>query len=342
MKTQSPLLLVLLLCLLLLSPAYAASPKPYTGKSVEAAYLRCEYLVDPLGIDETAPRLSWEVQSGERGQRQIAYRVLVASSEDQLKHNQGDLWDTGRVESDNSTGAVYAGKPLASHERCCWKVMLWDKDGKASAWSAPALWSMGLLQPTDWKAQWIGYDKPHQENLAEAPFASAKWIWDAGDEPGKVPKARRLLVHQFTLPADAKVKKAMLYATADDGMKFALNGHLRLTTDAKNDSWKQARMMDVAAVIRSGPNELRVLVQNSRPGAAGLLAKLVITTDKGESVVQVTDSSWKSLAAPTDNWMSAPLDFAALTPVRVLGDYGMEPWGKIQFTDVFLDRKSVV
>jgi alpha-L-rhamnosidase len=343
MKHHSPcLLFFVLLSSIFLSCicAPAVTPKAYTGKGVMAAYLRCEYLVDPLGIDETAPRLSWEVESGQRGQRQSAYRLLVASSEDALKHDQGDLWDSGKVVSDQSIGAVYAGKPLASHQRCFWKVMLWDKDGQACAWSKSAPWSMGLLQPADWHAEWIGYDKPHQENLAEAPLAPAQWIWHAADEPGKVAQCQRLLLHQFELPKDAKIKQALLYATADDGMKFSLNGHLRLTTEAKDNGWQQARMIDVAAALRPGKNELRVLVENLKPSPAGLIARLAITTDKGESFVQLTDSTWKSFATPGEDWAKAKLDFAALTPVRVVGAYGAEPWGKIKFTDTFLPPPS--
>ena len=85
--------------LLLLSPIVAAplpsSARPYTGKALAPASLRCEYRVDPLGIEEPAPRLSWIVESGERGQRQTACRLLVASSEKLLSKDQGDLWDTG-------------------------------------------------------------------------------------------------------------------------------------------------------------------------------------------------------------------------------------------------------
>ena len=316
------------------------STKTYTGKGLMPAYLRCEYLVEPLGIDEPAPRLSWIVESGERGQRQTAYHLIVASSEALLKQGTGDLWDSGKVASDDTIGAAYQGKPLTSQQRCFWKLKVWDKDGKESAWSKPAMWSMGLLQPNDWHADWIGYDKPHQETLVEAPLAGAKWIWHAADEPGKVPKCQRLLVHKFSLPTAAKITQATLYATADDGMKFSLNGHLRLTTEAKDDGWRQAKKMEVAAAIRPGENELRVLVENIKESSAGLIARLVITTEKGETFVQLTDSSWKSFATPGEDWLKAPLEFPSLPPVRVVGDYGAQPWGKIKFTDTFLPPPS--
>lgn len=130
-------------------------------------HLRCEYLVNPVGIDASSPRLSWEIcgkyeggnLKADRGLRQGAYRILVASSAELLKQNQGDLWDTGKVVSDQSNQIDYAGAQLRSRMLCFWKVMVWDKDGQSFGWSAPAFWSMGLLEASDWKALWIGLDK---------------------------------------------------------------------------------------------------------------------------------------------------------------------------------------
>jgi len=310
--------------------------KPYTGKGIAPAYLRCEYLVNPLGIDEPAPRLSWIVQSGERGQRQTAYHLLVASSEKLLRQDQGDLWDSGKVASEETIGAVYQGQPLVSHQRCFWKVKVWDRAGRGSDWSEPALWSMGMLQPADWKADWIGYDKAHQRPPAQAPLDSAKWIWNAADTAGEVPKCRRLFCCTFTLPEGSPVKQAEVCASADDGMRFAINGHLRLITEAKNDSWRQARKAQIAAELKPGHNELRVLVENAKPGDAGLIAKLTITLDDGRVIEQSTDASWKSTDTPGDDWLTRPLDTSAWPAVHVLGDYGMAPWGKLEFADLFL------
>ena len=117
--------------------------------------LRCEYLRDPLGIDVPKPRLSWMLESGRRSARQQAYQVLVASSAEKLGKDVGDLWDSGKVMSDASVQIEYAGKPLRSRIRCFWKVRVWDKEGRCSGWSAQAFWSMGILRPEDWKAQWI-------------------------------------------------------------------------------------------------------------------------------------------------------------------------------------------
>ncbi len=123
--------------------------------SASVEKLRCEYLVNPMAIDATHPRLSWIIDSDQRGEKQTAYQILVASSAKLLADDQGDLWDSGKVTSDETTQITYAGRPLTSRQSCFWKVRSWNQDGKASDWSSVAEWHMGLLEPNDWSAQWI-------------------------------------------------------------------------------------------------------------------------------------------------------------------------------------------
>jgi alpha-L-rhamnosidase len=123
--------------------------------ALSPAKLRCEYAVNPMGVDIGSPRLFWIDESSERGQRQTAYQVLVASSEKNLSANKGDLWDSGKVISDETIQIQYAGKELKSWAQVFWKVRVWDVRGKASAWSKPATWTMGL-RPANWQAKWIG------------------------------------------------------------------------------------------------------------------------------------------------------------------------------------------
>ncbi len=117
--------------------------------------LRCEYAVDPMGVDSDSPRLFWIDESSERGQQQTAYEILVASTEKSLAANKGDLWASGKIASDETIQITYAGKKLPSWQQVFWKVRAWDIDGKVSAWSKPASWTMGL-QSGDWQAKWIG------------------------------------------------------------------------------------------------------------------------------------------------------------------------------------------
>ncbi len=147
--------------------------------------LRCEYLVDPLGLDETSPRFSWELQDARQGALQTAYHVLVADSPERLAQDEGTLWDSGKVLSAETTHVCYAGEPLRSRARAWWKVRVFDQDGAVSPWSAPAFFSVGLLEPSDWHAQWIGdgeappparpANNGYHSELAPSPDA-AKWI----------------------------------------------------------------------------------------------------------------------------------------------------------------------
>ena len=119
--------------------------------------LKCEYRTNPLGIDNTSPRLSWKLKQENpvRGQKQTAYQVLVASNLENLENNKCDVWDSGKVVSNQSVNNTYQGNPLESAKEYFWKVKIWDKDGKVSHWSPPAKFSMGLLQQTDWQGDWI-------------------------------------------------------------------------------------------------------------------------------------------------------------------------------------------
>lgn len=117
--------------------------------------LSCEHAANPLGVDVPSPRLSWKLKSPERHERQTAYRILVASSAKTLKKDRGDLWDSGKVASEETLYIPYSGRPLLSSQRVFWKVLVWDKDDKPSGWSAPAAWTMGILNLADWRASWI-------------------------------------------------------------------------------------------------------------------------------------------------------------------------------------------
>lgn len=127
----------------------------FSVKAINIQNLRCEYLYNPLGIDAVQPRLSWTLDSDERGDKQRAYRILVASTTECLDADKGDLWDSGKVKSQDTSQIVYRGKALASRQGCFWKVRVWDYKGHPSEWSAAARWRMGLLLKSDWTARWI-------------------------------------------------------------------------------------------------------------------------------------------------------------------------------------------
>jgi alpha-L-rhamnosidase len=141
-------LVLVAFCLCVCSPKVAAG-------GVEVVHLRCESQVDPLSVDAAKPLLSWTLSSNERKQRQTAYRILVASSQELLKRNRSDQWDSGKVPSSEQNGIEYGGPALRSNQQCFWKVMVWDQSGKPSRWSGVSRWTMGLLGLDEWKAKWI-------------------------------------------------------------------------------------------------------------------------------------------------------------------------------------------
>ena len=145
------------LCCLALILA-AALPALGVNKMI-VSNLRCEYRQNPLGIDETTPRLSWIIESAEHDQFQSGYRVLAASSLENLAHDRGDVWDSGDVSSTVPFDVAFAGPALHSGERVYWKVRIRDRDNRPSGWSEPASFEMGFLKPEDWHAAWINDGK---------------------------------------------------------------------------------------------------------------------------------------------------------------------------------------
>lgn len=295
--------------------------------ALQPRQLECEYQANPLGIDTQTPRLSWVLQSdrkAERGQRQTAYHILVASSDRLLKPGKADLWDSGRVESDQSILVPYAGKPLAGRHRCFWKVRVWDVNGRASAWSAAATWTMGLLTPEDWlPAHWIGGASEAQSGLGDCV-----WVWTSEpDTNGKFPPGRRYFRRRFSVPSDAKVAQARVVMTADNSFTLFINGKAALT----GDRWETAFEGEVTALLLAGENVLAVEAGNagSTPNEAGLIGKLEILLADGRTLVVPVDGSWKASDQATGGWHSAAFEDASWPPVRVLGQYGAQPWGGI-------------
>ena len=144
--------------------------------TITPAQLTCEYDADPV-IDIQNPRLSWinENTAKTNGAAQTAYRIRVATSPDDFS---APVWDTGKVTSAESAFITYKGKPLESRTSYWWQVMVWDEQGRASAWSAPARWHMGLLSKEEWQGKWTGapwqgedsYDMMKSKDVVPAPM----------------------------------------------------------------------------------------------------------------------------------------------------------------------------
>ncbi|HEX5482087.1 MAG TPA: glycoside hydrolase family 78 protein [Terriglobia bacterium] len=271
-------------------PVRAAKTRAGTVRPVD---LRCEYRVNPLAIGSTVPGLSWRLVSKERAQGQNAYQILVASSRRKLDANTGDLWNSGKVSSSQTLEIPYQGKPLRSREVCFWKVRVWDWQRVSSPWSAPAMWAVGLLKPSDWTAQWIGLNEPADKTLA-------------------APMLRR----QFRIPK--KVKRAVVYISGLGQFELHLNGQ-KVGRDVLEPGWTDYRKSclyltyDVTQRLRRGPNVLGVILGNGMynvvrggryvkfTGSFGppkVILQLEITYDDGTSGRVVTDGSWRVVPSP--------------------------------------------
>jgi len=251
--------------------------------SLTPSHLRCEYLVNPLGINESAPRLSWIVTSDQRADRQTAYRLIVASTEDNLKKGVGDLWDTGEVASDETLNIEYKGKSLASGQRAWWAIEIKDKDGKASKWSKPAYWEKGL-DMGDWKASWIGRSETNDLKLDSS---HAKWIWYPESDPAaSAPAGDRIFRTSFQL-AEAP-KRAEFAMAVDDSLRLIVNGK-EIGAAAGAGTYTR---FDLTSELKAGENTIEVTAHNVR-GRAGLLILAAIETASGLTTLQ-SDGKWQA------------------------------------------------
>jgi hypothetical protein len=128
---------------------------PFRSMALTATNLACEDRNNPLGIDVAQPRLSWTLQSSQRGDMQTAYEIQAASSPALLAANSPDLWDSGTVATNRQNQISYGGAALQTSQLLFWRVRVWDGNGVVSQWSTAGTWTMGVLKPADWQAQWI-------------------------------------------------------------------------------------------------------------------------------------------------------------------------------------------
>jgi alpha-L-rhamnosidase len=307
-----------------------------------ATHLRCEYHQNPTAIGSSQPRLSWIVEPAreERGVVQTAYRVLVARDLSQLARDEGDLWDSGRISSDQTVHVVYDGKPLESGQACYWKVKLWDGTGRESAWSEPARWGMGLLKPSDWMARWIGYDTASEKN--DAAFTAMQkllqiegqsWVWVNGAKPGNQPAGNAYFRKVIQLPADRVVKQAIFLLTADDGFQLFINGH----PAGQGATWRSLVSVEVTGRLQAGANALGIEVTNGgdNPSPAGVIGRFVVAFTSGEPMIVPLDSSWQTSLVTAERWNWPDFDPNAWKPASPVGQFGDQPWGRI-------DRDAVV
>ena len=272
--------------------------------------LKCEYRVDPLGIDDRSPRLSWTLESDGRGQTQSAYRILVAGSEEDLEAQENLLWDSGRVESDRTIGVEYEGEVMRSGSHCVWKVRVWDGAGTPSPYSGPAVFEIGLLEKSDWKGTWISAGKGPAGDM-EPP--SGEQYDDLANGLAPSPYLRK------EFPLQKPVRRARLHATARGVYELYVNGN-RVGDDVLAPGWTdydrrvQYQTYDVTPLLAEGQNALgAVLGDGWFAGFVGfdpkhrgalygprpqLLTQLDVEYEDGTTESLATDGSWRCSTGP--------------------------------------------
>ena len=264
--------------------------------------LKTEYHTNPKGIDVLKPRFSWILTGEGRNRTQTAYRILVSSSEKELDKNEGDIWDSGKMFSNNTNQIEYKGVSLTSQKTYYWKVKVWDESATESNWSETAHWSMGLLKFSNWKGLFIGhdvgYDKTDKYDSLYLPPA-------------------RYLRKSFT--PKKKVKKATAYTTALGLYELRLNGN-KVGNDYFAPGWTDYnkrlyyQTYDITESIKNGENVIGTIIADGWYAGYigyGLLVKLDkvreyygvnpsfmgqihLEYEDGSIEIIPTDTSWKS------------------------------------------------
>ena len=319
-----------------------AQPAPL--RAAEVVDLRCEYLKEPLGIGVVKPRLSWVIEdrgqeSGVRGISQTAYQVLVASDPELLARDQGDLWDSGKVDSDQSNQVEYAGKPLESRMRCHWKVRVWTSSSLTPdsrplipvSWSRPASWSMGLLEPADpaspgdavagWQAKWIGHDAAYQASAEAAAddkllnIQGLRWVQVNGGKDG----GRSCFRRRIDLAEGRKVRRAVLALYAYHFCEAAVNG----VPVGEAMHWDRTARLDLTKALRSGVNVVTLAASHTDPYNPAVIGRLVVQFESGEDLVIPIDDGWKASQDAADGWETPGFDDGAWAAAEVIDG---TPW----------------
>ncbi len=282
----------------------------------------CEYLQNSAVVDVQNPRLAWinRANKNERGQKQTAYQIRVASSKDKLPN--ADLWDSKKIISEQSTRIEYQGKELVSRQECWWQVRVWDKNNKESKWSEPAMWQMGILNQNEWEAEWIGAPWQGEEALPKPPGGPTAQLVN-------FPPPAPLLRKGFSI--DKKIKRAVAYVTGLGYFEFYVNGK-RISEDvlvpnqtnygkrpglkdayiSVEDNFRKYKVMylayDIKNQLKQGENVVGSILGNGfyNPskhwaeayGSPRFLGQIHITYTDGTETLIRSDQSWKAYKSP--------------------------------------------
>ena len=285
----------------------------FSQRPVSVATIRCESKLSPVGIETQHPRLSWVINSQERDTRQTAYHILVADSQEKLKNNLGNTWDSGVIQSDHSIQVEYDGAPLSPEKKYFWKVKIRNQSGKESDWSEPAYWQMGLLSPNDWeKASWIGF-----ENLPDS-MKVVPGVHGNGDNLGnKAVKRSVVPLFRKAFKVEKTIQNATLYISGLGHYEASINGQ-KVGQRFLSPGWTNYdktclyNTYDVTSQLQQGDNAIGVIVGNGfyninreryrkiviAYGYPKMISKLKINYTDGTTATIVSGTDWKCAPSP--------------------------------------------
>jgi alpha-L-rhamnosidase len=247
--------------------------------------LSCEHKINPMGIDASQPRLSWKINGTGRNIMQTSYSIHVSTDKNFSKKNM--VWESGKINSDESVLQVYGGSALQSAARYYWQVKVWDGNKNESAWSPVAFWETGLLKPEDWRANWI---EPVQDTSRYMPG---------------------LLVRR-DFAVKKKVAVARAYITGHGFYELYLNGK-KVGDEVFTPGWTsyqkrlQYQVYDITSMLQQGNNAVGAMLGDGwyRGSLAwennwgiwgkklGLLCELRIKYTDGSEETIISDKEWK-------------------------------------------------
>ncbi|HUN86469.1 MAG TPA: family 78 glycoside hydrolase catalytic domain [Terracidiphilus sp.] len=281
--------------------------------------LRVDDLKTPLGIDDAAPRFSWQLNDPTRGARQTAYEVDVASSEELLRAGKADVWSSGRVESGESLNIRYEGPALKPATRYFWRATVWGAAGKSYASASSSWWETGLMSQSDWHGSWIGYETAEEAAVRHAPAA---WITSADAATLAADKSKEERVaYRTTIELPKSVRHATLYATGEDTVSGWINGAQVLEENPLPPygqmPWKKFVSADVTAKVTGGANSIAIETLRYVPNPSGepeeappMIATLVVEYADGTTEAFASGPSWKSAVHAADGWQQKGFDDA--------------------------------
>jgi alpha-L-rhamnosidase len=273
--------------------------------------LRCENLSEPLGIGTVTPLLSWKTRATANSTKQSAYQILAASEKSLLNEIEADLWNSGKVPSSESVLVPYAGNKLDSRSVCYWKIRIWNENDRISDWSDASFFSTGLVEESDWKADYIGF--PDTSVYCSSPLLRKTFTLDENPE--------MLFIH---------VNSLGYHEVWVNGKKAGLNV---LSPGVSQFSKRSLSITyDISSLVQKGRNDLIIWIgqgwhSKGLPGVAEngpyVKAQVEMLSGKDWKIIACTDSSWtgrKSGYSTTGTWRAGQFGGEQVEASMVLND----------------------